>query len=478
VWLAVARIRTDRETACDAQVLAIAGGDCREDYGNALLTLEGALSPAPSMLGFVGIFERAAGLRTRIRAIAAHRRTHPARGVVGGALILGLCLVGATRAKESSPLAAPAIGAGKNAFTEVGNPIRDALETIIIPKIDFHEVTLAKALDFFSQKSLELDPNKRGVKIVLKNSAAAAAKNTPLTVALNNIPLVEALKYVTTLSGCIFTVTEDGVAVFTVNNALKLQIPNLELHNVTAAEAVQALQSKALSLDPDYKSTTLVIAPDALPTARKTVITLSFTNQSIWQAAETIAELADLETALDENSLTLRLPALHVVRTQIEFPAVARLLGNDARKYAEAHGVTFPPGASISWNPSTGILAMKNYRVNNDRLSAAVESAVEQASRQALISKAKGILIPNVDFTHTTLDDAISALGKESVARDPEHQGIVVTLAVDPKGMKAVDLHLKNTTFWDALQSVADASGSDLNLADRVIFVVPKAPAK
>jgi hypothetical protein len=256
----------------------------------------------------------------------------------------------------------------------------------------------------------------------------------------------------------------------------------LELHNVTAAEAVQALQAKALSLDPDYKSTTLLIAPDALRAAKKAVVTLSLPNQSLSQAAYSVAEQAGFETVLDENGLTLRRPALHFVQTKINYPAVAGLLRNDAQKYAEAHGVTFPPGAAISWNPSSGFLVMKNYRVNNDRLAAALGPAIEEAGRQAIISKAKGILIPTVDFTQATLADAISALEKESVARDPQHQGVVVLRAPEPNGLpkdvEHFDLHLKNTTLWDALQSVANATGMDLDPQDPAIAFNAKAPAK
>ncbi len=111
LWLAFARMRADRETACDAQVLGADAEDRRADYGHALLKLQNSVSHSALGLAFVGIFERA-GMRSRIRAIATHRRTHPAWGLAAALMIAALTLVGATRAlevKAEQPKEAPAV---------------------------------------------------------------------------------------------------------------------------------------------------------------------------------------------------------------------------------------------------------------------------------------------------------------------------------------------------------------------------------
>jgi len=111
LWLAFARMRADRETACDAQVLGADAEDRRADYGHALLKLQHTVSQPALGLAFVGIFERA-GMRSRIRAIATHRRTHPVWGLVAAVMIAALTLVGATRAQEvkaEQPKEAPAL---------------------------------------------------------------------------------------------------------------------------------------------------------------------------------------------------------------------------------------------------------------------------------------------------------------------------------------------------------------------------------
>jgi general secretion pathway protein D len=140
--------------------------------------------------------------------------------------------------------------------------IRRKLERIIIPKLEFREATIREAIDFLKKKSAELDADspagERGVNIVLKleggGGGAASAPGAPaappaipgipgleappaapagaapavpggaalagvnpadarITVSLTNIPLIEALKYVTGLANLKFKVEPYAVSV-------------------------------------------------------------------------------------------------------------------------------------------------------------------------------------------------------------------------------------------------------------------------
>jgi general secretion pathway protein D len=138
--------------------------------------------------------------------------------------------------------------------------IRHKLENIIIPKLEFRDATVREAIDFLKKKSAELDdeskPGDKGVNIVLKLESApgmggassptpapaptgipgipgldqppthatpaaapspATAADNPadarVTVSLINIPLIEALKYVTGLAGLKFKVEPYAVSV-------------------------------------------------------------------------------------------------------------------------------------------------------------------------------------------------------------------------------------------------------------------------
>lgn len=100
--------------------------------------------------------------------------------------------------------------------------ITNKLNTIVIDEINFPEITIREYVDFLKLKSRQLDPNREGVNIVLKLSQQptttdaqptegtptdddATAQTTPSTTIsisppISNIPLIEAIRYLTELS--------------------------------------------------------------------------------------------------------------------------------------------------------------------------------------------------------------------------------------------------------------------------------------
>ncbi len=213
LWLAFAKIREDREAACDAQVLNMAGGDQRAAYGHALLELGGVVASPGLSLGFVGIFERSSGMRARIRDIAVHRRSHPAWSALGVALVLALALVGATRAQnvgETPAQPAESAASSESESSEKISEIRHKLISITISEINFRKATVRDALNYLAYRSVQLDPAKKGIHIST-DKAPASSLTKPITLSLSNIPLTEALRYVTELAGLRFKVDGHGV---------------------------------------------------------------------------------------------------------------------------------------------------------------------------------------------------------------------------------------------------------------------------
>ncbi len=131
--------------------------------------------------------------------------------------------------------------------------ISKKLNGIIIPKIDFRDSTVRETIEFLVKKAKDLDEEKIGVNIVLKldgNSSPgvrvpepaapastipglepvpAAPGNAPaapivggsgdtrITLSLNNVPLIEALRYITNLSNLKFKIEPFAVSVVPVN---------------------------------------------------------------------------------------------------------------------------------------------------------------------------------------------------------------------------------------------------------------------
>ncbi len=80
---------------------------------------------------------------------------------------------------------------------------------IILPKLDFRDATLSEALDFLREKSAALDPERKGVNLVLMPAAKGGAPQ--ITLSLSEVPLSEALRYIAALAG--YEVTADEHAI-------------------------------------------------------------------------------------------------------------------------------------------------------------------------------------------------------------------------------------------------------------------------
>lgn len=121
------------------------------------------------------------------------------------------------------------------------------LNGIVLPKVDFKESTVREAIEFLVKKSKDLDPESVGVNIVLKldeqggtvapppaaaaggaipglglDPVAPAAPAAPVitggagtrvTLTLNNVPLIEVIKYITNLANLKFKIEPFAVSI-------------------------------------------------------------------------------------------------------------------------------------------------------------------------------------------------------------------------------------------------------------------------
>lgn len=213
------------------------------------------------------------------------------------------------------------------------------LNQIIIPRIDFQEATVRDAVEFLQQRSRDLDTTadgvsaKRGVNIVLKLENAAAEptpdpsspanpgaptpvqggnENTRITLALTNVPLIEAVKYLTELSG------------------LKYKIDPYAVSIVPLSENTTELVTK------EYR-----VPPGFIPTTDKTATT------------ETTAGVVSADLAIRRIG----------VRT-------------DAKTYLSESGVPFPPGAFAQYVPTGSKLIVRNTPDAIDLVDYIVDAAL------------------------------------------------------------------------------------------------------
>ncbi|MEI8293536.1 MAG: Amuc_1098 family type IV pilus outer membrane protein [bacterium] len=124
---------------------------------------------------------------------------------------------------------------GNNPASTSKDAINNKLNKIIIDKIHLDQASIREVVDFLKQKSRQMDtstddPKKKGVNIVLKlaspNPAATPAEgqtstpstpsvseDTKISISLKNVPLIEAVRYMTELAGLKYKIEPFAVSI-------------------------------------------------------------------------------------------------------------------------------------------------------------------------------------------------------------------------------------------------------------------------
>ena len=103
VWLAMAKMRTDAELACDAAVLKANREDCGGAYGGASQAIvERMIQPVTA--GTIGVLHSRRSLTQRIKLIANFRRPSVWASIGGILLLAVVAMIGLTRAADREPV--------------------------------------------------------------------------------------------------------------------------------------------------------------------------------------------------------------------------------------------------------------------------------------------------------------------------------------------------------------------------------------
>jgi general secretion pathway protein D len=266
--------------------------------------------------------------------------------------------------------------------------IRNKLDSIIIPRIEFRDASIREAIDFLRQQAAANDPTtegRRGVDIVLRlhslgrssepapvtatttveapplpagenapppaaGVATAAPLVTPatpslppanpaesrITLSLNQIPLGEALRYIASQAG------------------LKVKVEPYAVLILPLSEQSNELTTKEYRVPPGFISSTVNVGVSAL-------------NQG---ATKVGAGAVPGGTGKDTQETT-----------------GGQLLVNreGAREFLESQGVPFPPGASAHFLPQSSRLVVRNTIDNLELVDALVEQANVAGPKQVEI---------------------------------------------------------------------------------------------
>lgn len=227
-----------------------------------------------------------------------------------------------------------------------GQQLKKKLENIIIPKIDFRNTSVTDALRILKEKSKEFDttepdPAKRGVQIESRLETAAVPEaatadgpvpssnplaDSTVTLSLSNVPLKDALTYVTKLSNLKY-MTNDG-----------------KVTAVPQSEATDVLATKEFIIPPGF------ISPSP-------------------------------SEAGDSGALAGTQPGGAALT---DATRGGRAIGTreKAKDFLAKAGITFPPGASAEYFPESGKLVVRNTQENLDLMDMLVECSLAAPTKE------------------------------------------------------------------------------------------------
>jgi len=206
------------------------------------------------------------------------------------------------------------------------------MQKIVFPQVQFSGASIEEAVEFLRVKSRDLDvfetdPARKGVNIILK--AGSDAPTASISLDLKDVPMQEALRYVTELAGMKFKVEPFAVLI------------------VPVTETTTEQFTRIYKVPPDFETMGGGGGDAAAPAA----------------PADPFA--AGGAGAATTSGLTKRQSALDILKAQ---------------------GILFPDGATAVFNKVTSQLIVKNTQPNLDLVEAFVDSIINQVTKQVYIT--------------------------------------------------------------------------------------------
>lgn len=234
--------------------------------------------------------------------------------------------------EDKIPVSGPPVVFDYGVGRSPGAYLTEKMNRIVFPTVSFSGATIEEALEYLRVKSRDLDTftdnnGVKGVNIILRTGDAPS--NASISLDLKDVPMAEALRYVTELAQMKYKVEAHAVLV------------------VPLSENASEQYTRSYRVPPDFLAGDGGAGAAAAPAA----------------AADPFA--AGGAGAAPAGGLSPK-------RT--------------AKSVLEAAGITFPDGSSASYNPANSQLVVRNTQPNLDLVEAYVESTTKLAPKMVVIT--------------------------------------------------------------------------------------------
>ena len=460
VWFAERSLRLAEERASDDAVLR--GGIAAPNYAQLLARLAKGGNPLignPSTNGQSAMAQPKT-LLPRVHAILRPRqaRHQPGRAVsltlATSAVVLGVLAGGSTFVEAEAAKKAPPQEntAAENPSPAPSSVIDQKLDSIVIPEVNFADVTLDGALDYLRTVSQELDqgPGTRGLNIIskipplpdhleaggVKESAWYRALTTEFSLHLEQVTLRALLRYICEVTGTAFRSSEYAVMI-----------------SLFADEGSDLL-SKNFRLPPEVYEAELAKAAQS---------------RHAGSADEGPFSEGDPDPFADDGT--------------------GNAVPLSATDWLKTIGLDFPPGSRAFYIKATGVLNVQNTPVQLDFIGHIIDSLNQrpsrvgllpaEAARLAAVKKAlQEIILPDLNFERATLAEVLDFLKTRAreLSGDDSHLNPVqfVVLGDSTAPSRKLNLKLRQVPLGVAIKHVVDLAAMQSTVGAYAIELRPR----
>jgi beta-lactamase regulating signal transducer with metallopeptidase domain len=508
IWFLSHRLDQEREKACDD--LVVKAGHNRADYAEALVNLASDHQPA-----FALAVAQNSHLKERIFRILNHPQSATVQVNRSGwltiaAAIFALGFVSLTPANSEEKEEEQTEETEES--KEDANPIVQKLH-IKIPEINFTETTVDEAVGFLRIRSVELDPERTGINLLVRRPRGVnqepnrfmidslVAREFTFKEALDAICMKTQMKYqvdefaVTLLP----LVAEEDVFV-----QRKWTVPP-DFLTLIAADGIapdsKGVLSHLAALDipfPKGASVSLLKVSNIL-IVRNTRDNLELIDKIV--EASTDRKLAEVLRASAKTDETERrnLEAYNKTLVQRKWNThpdfFERLSGAKLTRSSkstieclEAFDVTFFGNAAAAFLPEKNLLVVRNTPANLERVDSIVKASVDpeklieekglqEEARKANLDQLNKIIIPRIKLNEATLEEAVEFLRFRSLEVDPTNKGVSINIFGPEKYLAKsgpITLDIRVIPLPVILQYLCEATNSRYLIEGRNISILPK----
>ncbi|MES2597253.1 MAG: M56 family metallopeptidase [Verrucomicrobiota bacterium] len=501
LWLAFHKARIDREAACDEDVLRHGSPDERCAYGHALLKAEAAFCPRGWSLGFVGIFDRGAGLRTRIRAIASPGSRHPQMRLFACILMALMTYLGSTQAQSSGP---EKKGAQILIDTKLGPDLSQGSESVK-SRSDVNGPSVVIDLKI-------MDVSAIGTLKLL--STSTTLKNDLTVMGIADGKADSQVQMLTDVGGTVLS----SPRIYTVSgNQGRIQVKRGGKQDGDPFEKDASFVGTRCTLLPTLKGDTVNLEVDIEHVATPGQTTRFQTTETMKNGSTIL--LSNLQAAAgkprlpiilitlawnaEEGPVVKKLQSIIIPRVQFRDATLEEALEffrAKARTLDTAETDTSKRGVNIVLKTKEASQTKISLDLTNVPLEEALKYTTELANvdywiegsavaitakaktsggqaqditaKGKVVEKAKQIILPQVQFSEASLEEAVEFLSAQLRGRE-DNPGINIILK--PGGGKSsISLDLKDVPLWEALRYASELGNHTLSADDHSIIFTPR----